>query len=89
MELFEQLKNIPAVSGNYHGDMLDYYYSLNQVKELNERAGFDYIYYVFNTSTNNNHLYYQMLMKVKNVMEKRKTMVHTRPVHTMLIYCQL
>ena len=53
--------------------MLDYYYSLNQVKELNERAGFDYIYYVFNTSTNNNnHLYYQMLMKVKNVMEKRK-----------------
>ena len=42
-------------------------------KALNERAGFDYIYYVFNTSTNNNqYLYYQLLTRVKKAMEKRR-----------------
>ena len=40
--------------------------------EAGEYSGFDYIYYVFNTSTNNNHdLYYQFLKRVKSVMERR------------------
>ena len=40
--------------------------------DAGEYSGFDYIYYVFNTSTNNNHdLYYQFLKRVKSVMERR------------------
>ncbi|WP_240388130.1 zinc-dependent metalloprotease [Butyricimonas synergistica] len=71
--MFNWLGNTPAVSGNYPKDMLNYFNTLGWNKELNERAGFDYIFYVFNTSTNNNHhLYYQLLTKVKDVMEKRK-----------------
>ena len=88
MELFEHLRDMPVVSGNFQGDMLDYYHSLNQMNELNERAGFDYIYYVFNTSTNNNnYLYYQLLTKVKAVMEKRKNSgsYETRAHYTYLL----
>ena len=45
----------------------------NAMKKINEYAGFDYIYYVLNTSNNNqNHLYFDLLTRIKNIVEKRK-----------------
>ena len=43
------------------------------LESVRETAGFDYIFYVVNTSTNNEeHLYYKLLTRVKSVMEKRR-----------------
>lgn len=54
-------------------DAGQYYHTANIIKKINEYAGFDYIYYVLNTSNNNqNHLYYDLLTRIKNIMEKRK-----------------
>ena len=50
-----------------------YYQTANAMKKINEYAGFDYIYYVLNTSNNNqNHLYFDLLTRIKNIVEKRK-----------------